>query len=206
MSVPVVNVLDDDTDIRTALARLIRATGQEVETFACATEFLALHVADRPGCLVADVLLPDMSGLDLLALLRSSGDTLPFVFITGHATVPLSVQAMKCGAVDFLTKPVDDTDLLAAIARGIARDEDTRHERLKLVDLEHGVAQLTTREHEVFTLVVQGLLNKQIAAQLGTTEQTVKVHRSRVMRKMGASSLAQLVNFADRLARGVAVS
>jgi FixJ family two-component response regulator len=202
--VPVIYVIDGDPDVRRALARLFRARGEAVETFKSATEFLALRALRRPGCLVADALLPDMSGLELLAQLQSSDDPLPVVFITGFGTIEMGVQAMKNGAIDFLTKPVEEADLLAAIDRGLARDEAAARERSEFVDLQAHFARLTPREREVFALVAKGLLNKQIAGLLGTTEQTVKVHRSRVMQKMGASSLAQLVLFADRLARGTA--
>ena len=198
---PIVFVIDDDADVRKALARLFLAAGRRVETFASARHFLERPAGDEPGCLVSDLRLPDMSGLELFAQLRASGRRLPIVFITGFGDVPTSVQAMKAGAVDFLSKPIDDGDLLDAVDRAISRDLGERQAATEAEELTGRFARLTPREREVFTLVVDGLLNKQIAGRLGTSEHTVKVHRGRVMQKMGAGSLAQLVHFAERLSR-----
>jgi len=196
---PLVWILDDDVEICRALGRLLRAAGRAVATFASAAEFLALEMADRPGCLVADLYLPQLTGLDLLSILRASGRETPVIFITGEGDVPMSVRAMKAGAVDFLTKPVDDVDLLAAVDRALDSDARIREERAELDVLARRFESLTPREREVFAWVVRGFLNKQIAGRLGTTQQTVKVHRGRAMQKMGADSLAQLVHFAERL-------
>lgn len=196
---PTVFVLDDDAEVRKALARLLRSAGYRTETFASALEFLEREAVDRPGCLVSDLRLPEIDGLDLFATLRSSGRGTPVVFLTGFGDVPTSVQAMKAGAVDFLTKPVDDGDLLDAVERAIIRDGETRRNRAEQRELARRFASLTPREREVFALVAEGLLNKQIAGRLGTTDHTVKVHRGRVMQKMGARSLAQLVRFAEGL-------
>lgn len=196
---PLVSVVDDDYEVRKAMARLLHSAGRAVAVFASASEFLACDAADGPGCLVTDLRLPGVSGLDLLALLRAEGRQLPILFITGHGDVPTSVMAMKAGAVDFLCKPVEDADLLAAVDRAIAADAENRRLRESIGELRRRRALLTPRESEVFSLVVAGLLNKQIAGHLGTTEQTVKVHRGRVMQKMAAPSLADLVRFAERL-------
>lgn len=196
---PTVFVLDDDRQVRKALARVLRSAGHIVEMFASAREFLEREALDRPGCLVSDLLLPEVDGLELFAMLRSSRRGMPIVFISGYGDVPTSVHAMKAGAVDFLTKPVDDTELLGAVERAIARDAELRRERAEHEELGSRFATLTRREREVFALVVQGLLNKQIAGRLGTTEQTVKVHRGRVMQKIGVGSVAQLVHFSGRL-------
>ncbi len=197
---PVVRVLDDDPEVCKALARLLRSAGRTVTTYVSSAEFLARE-SNRPGCLVADLCLPDLTGFDLLGILRARGRHLPVIFITGAGDVPTSVRAMKAGAVDFLTKPVDDQDLLAAVESALARDLEMRQGLAELDELSRRFDSLTPREREVFALVVLGLLNKQIAGRLGTTQQTVKVHRGRVMQKMGADSLAQLVHFAERLQR-----
>ncbi len=195
----VVYIVDDDPSLRTALGRLARAAGHRVEAFATAGEFLASPRADAPACLVLDVRMPGPSGLDLQEALAARGDELPIIFLTGHGNIPMTARAMKAGAVDFLTKPVNRQDLLEAIQRAVARHLHARTRRAERGALEGRFATLTPREREVFALVVRGLLNKQIAAELGISEPTVKVHRGRVMRKMQAGSLAELVRLAERL-------
>jgi RNA polymerase sigma factor (sigma-70 family) len=199
---PTVFVLDDDGEVRRALGRLLASAGYRVELFSSAFQFLEQAAGDRPGCLVIDLRLPGLNGIDLLNLLRTTGRSMPLVFITGYGDVPTSVQAMKAGAVDFLTKPVNDDDLLAAVERALARDVELRAERTERMELRNRVATLTPREKQVFELVVQGLPNKQIAGKLGTSEQTIKVHRGRMMHKMQADSIAHLVHLADRLDSG----
>jgi RNA polymerase sigma factor (sigma-70 family) len=196
---PVLLVVDDDESVRRALRRLLTAFGYVVETFASASELLAREPLAGPGCLILDVQLPGLSGLDLHALLRSAGMEKATVFVTGHGDVPTSVRAMKGGAVDFLTKPVNDAELLEAIERALARDRQAREDQAQLRELRRRAATLTPRERQVCVLVATGRLNKQIAALLGTTEKTVKVHRARVMTKMQAGSLADLVRAVDRL-------
>ena len=196
---PVVYVLDDDPRVRRALGRLLRTAGHTVELFATPEELLRSLADERPGCLVSDLRLPEMNGLDLFAMLRMAGHRLPIVFITGYGDVPTSVKAMKFGAVDFLTKPVDEDELLGAVGRALRRDARTRRAMAEIQEVRELFALLTPREREVFALVVKGNLNKQIAGLLGTTEQTVKVHRGRVMQKMGVGSLAQLVHLSERL-------
>jgi FixJ family two-component response regulator len=192
-------VLDDDPRVRRALGRLLRSAGHEVELFASTEELLRSIADDRPGCLVSDLRLPEVNGLDLFAMLRLAGHRIPIVFITGYGDVATSVKAMKFGAVDFLTKPVDEDELLGAVGRALRRDVRTRRLTAEMQVAVDRFDLLTPREREVFALVVKGHLNKQIAGQLGTTEQTIKVHRGRVMQKMGAASLAQLVHIAARL-------
>lgn len=196
---PVVYVLDDDPRVRRALGRLLRTAGHTVELFASVEELLRALAEGRPGCLVSDLRLPEVNGLDLFAMLRMAGHRLPIVFITGYGDVPTSVKAMKFGAVDFLIKPVDEDELLLAVGRALRRDSRTRRLVAQIEAARERFALLTPREREVFALVVKGNLNKQIAGLLGTTEQTVKVHRGRVMQKMGAASLAQLVHLSERL-------
>lgn len=195
----VVFVVDDDASMRDAISRLMNAVGLTVQTFASARAFLNRRVPDVPGCLVLDVRLPGLSGLDLQREMVERGIHIPVVFITGHGDIPMSVQAMKAGAVEFLTKPFRDQDLLDAVRLGIELDRKEREERAELAELRDCVRQLTQREHEVMSLVVSGFLNKQIALQLGTSEKTVKIHRSQVMRKMHASSLADLVIMSQKL-------
>jgi len=195
----IVLVVDDDVSVREALAGLIRSAGMMVETFATAQEFLAHPRPDAPGCLVLDIALPGLSGLDLQKRMAEIELEIPIVFITGHGDVPTSVQAMKAGALEFLTKPFADRDLLNAIQQAIKRDRATRRERAKVRELRHRYESLTPREREVMERVVSGLINKQIAAELGTSVMTVKAHRGQVMHKMQADSLADLVRMSDML-------
>ena len=192
-------VVDDDPSVRRALSRLLRSVGLPVETFATAQAFLDSPPADLPACLVLDVRLPGPSGLDLQSALREAHRPLPIVFITGHATVSTSVRAMKGGAVDFLQKPFNDQDLLDCIQRAIATSRQLRADQAEQADLAQRLAALTGREREVLELVVTGMLNKQIAAALGIAEKTIKVHRARVMDKMRAASVAELVRLAEKL-------
>jgi FixJ family two-component response regulator len=194
----IVYVVDDDSSIRQALSGLLRSVGLEVQTFGSAREFLDAPRADAPACLVLDVSLPDGSGLDLPDELRDMDLPLPIIFITGHGTIPMSVRAMKSGALEFLTKPFRDEDLLAAIKVALEQDREARAEKLELGGARRLIERLTPREREVLDLVVAGKMNKQIAANLGTAEQTVKQHRGRVMRKLEVDSVADLVRLVER--------
>src|SRR6266849_6017389 len=196
---PIVVVIDDDQEIRAALQSLLRSVGLRVELFGSVQEFLANARPDPPGCLVLDVRLPGRSGLDFHEDLVKANIHLPVIFISGHADVPMSVRAMKAGAVEFLTKPVRHQDLLEAIQRAIDHDRARRDEEQIVAGLRSRLETLTPREHEVMRLVAAGRLNKQIAAEIGLSEQTVKLHRGQVMRKLRARSLAELVRIADKL-------
>jgi FixJ family two-component response regulator len=195
----IVFVVDDDVSVRTSTERLLRSVGFKVQTFGSATEFVGSSRPDGPACLVLDVRMPGRSGLDLQGELTRSGVQIPIVFMTGHGDIPMSVRAMKAGAVEFLTKPYRKGALLAAIRAAIERDRASRRERLEAGALRQRYEQLTPREREVMALVVAGLLNKQIAGELATAERTIKFHRAHIMQKMGADSLAELVRMAGRL-------
>jgi len=195
----VVFVVDDDASLRESLEDLIRSIGLRVEAFASAQEFLRSKRPDVPGCLVLDVRLKGLSGLDLQKQMAEADMEIPIIFITGHGDIPMTVQAMKAGAVEFLTKPFRNQELLDAIQQAVERDRTTREQRAKNDELHDRYDSLTPREREVMTLVVAGLLNKQIAGELGTSETTVKNHRHQVMEKMGADSVAELVKIAYKL-------
>ena len=195
----IVFVIDDDPSMRLALEDLVRSVGLEVRAFAAPQEFLQSKPPDAPGCLVLDVRLPGMSGLTFHKELAKEGLALPVIFITGHGDIPMSVRAMKAGAVEFLTKPFHDQELLDAIHIAIERDKERRREAVLVAELRERYATLTERERQIMTLVAVGRANKQIAAELNLSEMTVKVHRGQVMRKMHAGSLPELVRMADRL-------
>jgi len=196
---PIVYLLDDEPEMLKALTRLLRAQGLRVRGYTSAREFLAQEFHQGPACLVLDVAIPGIDGLEVQERLRQSGVDLPIVFLTGHGNIPMSVRAVKAGAEDFLTKPVNGADLLRAIRAALQCARDRQAEREELVALQERLACLTPREREVLGHVITGKLNKQIAADLGTGEQNIKVHRGRLMRKMGVRSVAELVRVAERL-------
>jgi FixJ family two-component response regulator len=195
---PRVLIVDDDPSARRGLTRLIRAAGMEAESFSSAVDLLASGLCDGPGCMVLDVRMPQMSGPELQEELRQAECGMPIIFVSGHGDVPITAEAMKKGAVDFLTKPVDRDDLLAAVRASLARDAETRAKRAEVGSIQSRLETLTPREHDVLTHVIAGLLNKQIAAELGVSEDTVKSHRGRVMQKFGVVSVAELVRLCEQ--------
>jgi FixJ family two-component response regulator len=199
---PNVFLVDDDASVRRALTRLIKSAGHQVQAFASAQEFLGTPTGagvEETGCLVLDVRMPGLTGMDLQRDLQSKNRNLPIIFISGHGDIPMSVKAMKDGAVDFLPKPVKDGDLLPAIEQALARASHARAERKELADIQRRAEKLTAREREVMALVASGMPNKRIAFQLGTVEKTIKVHRARIMQKMEVQSLAGLVRAVEKL-------
>jgi FixJ family two-component response regulator len=196
---PIIYVVDDDASVREALRNLFRSVGLRVEVFGSGPEFLDSRHPDVAGCLILDIRLPRLSGLDFQVELAKAGIHIPIIFMTGHGDIPMTVRAMKAGAVDFLTKPFRDQDMLDAVTAAIERDRTSRNEARILADLHAHFATLTAREREIMTLVTSGLMNKQIAAEIGIAEITVKIHRGQIMRKMAAKSLADLVKMAQAL-------
>ena len=196
---PVVIIIDDDASFRAMLSRLVGTVGLKSIAFTSAEEFLAAPQPDCPACLVLDVQMPGLSGLDLQRQLRQGQRLLPIVFTTGHGDIPMTVEAMKAGAVGFLSKPFRNQDMIDAIKEGIARDREARKRLDEVADLQSRYESLTAREKEVFALVTTGSLNKQIAQKLGTSERTIKAHRAQVVQKMRADSVADLVRMADKL-------
>jgi FixJ family two-component response regulator len=196
---PAVFVVDDDASVREALDGLFRSIGLQAKTFGSAAEFLQHKLPDAPSCLVLDVRLPGLSGLDFQAELAAAGLHIPIIFMTGHGDIPMTVKAMKAGAVEFLPKPFRDQDMLDAVQQALERDRERRQHNSGLAKLKSSFNTLTPREQEVMSLVTAGLMNKQVAGEIGVSEITAKVHRGNIMRKMGAKSLAELVRMADAL-------
>ena len=197
-SEPAVYVVDDDPSVRFAMERLLKSMGLTVKTFASAQEFLEQATPEWAGCLIVDLRMPGMGGLDLQDQLSARQVSLPVIFLTGYGTVPASVRAMKAGAVDFLEKPVDDQTLLDAVHKALERDCGARRNQAEMQALQQRLAILTPREYEVLTFIISGRLNKQAAAELGTAEKTIKVHRARIMEKLQCASLAELVRLAEK--------
>jgi FixJ family two-component response regulator len=198
-ALPTVFIVDDDRGLRQAIQDLVESVGLRAESFASGEDFLRAKRMNRPSCLVLDVRLPRMSGLDFQQRLTETGIQIPIIFITAHGDIPMSVRALKSGALEFLTKPFRDQDLLDAIHQALERDRVAREQQSEIHNLQERVRTLTAREREVMNLVVSGMLNKQIASEIGTSEATVKIHRGNVMRKMKAGSVVDLVRMADKL-------
>lgn len=198
-ALPTVFIVDDDRGLRQAIQDLVESVGLRAESFASGEDFLRAKRMNRPSCLVLDVRLPQMSGLDFQQRLTEAGIQIPIIFITAHGDIPMSVRALKSGALEFLTKPFRDQDLLDAIHQALERDRVAREQQSEIHNLQERVRTLTAREQEVMNLVVSGMLNKQIASEIGTSEATVKIHRGNVMRKMKAGSVVDLVRMADKL-------
>jgi len=198
-AVPTVFIIDDDRGMRQAIQDLVESVGLRAESFPTGEEFLRMRPAGRPGCLVLDVRLPQMSGLDFQHRLVETGMQIPIIFITAHGDIPMSVRALKSGAVEFLTKPFRDQDLLDAIQQALQRDRAAQEQQAEIHDLQERYGELTAREQQVMALVVSGMQNKQIASEIGASEATVKIHRGNVMRKMQAGSVVDLVRMADKL-------
>jgi FixJ family two-component response regulator len=196
---PIIYVVDDDPSVRESTELMLKSVGFNVKTFVSAQDFLKANLQEDLGCLILDVRMPGMSGLDLQEKLVSLKTPLPVIFITGHGTVPMSVRAMKAGAVDFLQKPFEEQDLLDAINRAITQQREKKSEKDEADKLLQRIKALTSREYEVFSLLVTGMANKEIAHKLGTSERTVKAHRAQIMEKMNAGSLADLIHFAEKL-------
>ncbi len=199
---PTIFIVDDDASVCRGLERLLKSAGLRTRTFRSASEFLQSDTAQTHGCVLLDVRMPDIDGLAVQRILKNRNSATPVIFLTGHGDIPMSVEAMKRGAVDFLTKPFEDEALLQAIDRALTLGREEREHRAEIASIEERIAHLTPREREVFELVVTGMLNKQIGHRLGTSEKTIKVHRSRVMRKLAANSLADLVRMAERVGVG----